>query len=391
MTKTLFIFLILLLSVLLGVYLQHDPGFVLISVNHWSLETTLWVAIPALFLLIILIHVLLLTWHKISRIPGSISHWRNNRRIKKSQKNTRKGLIEFSEGHWKAAQKNLIKALPDAETPILNYLTAARAAQEMGDSTLRDQYLREAQQSMPEATIAVELTQAQLQLANKQWEQALATLKHLQDLAPNHPYVLRLLLNLNMQINDWEQVIALLPRLKKDRILTEDEFKKTEQQSYLKMLELLIKQDEALLIQNLIDKLPKALIHDPQIMATFSQYLILNHKEKAAENILRRCLEKNPESETLIELYSQLTFSEQQLNFAESLVKKAPNSAALYLNLGKIALLNQLYGKSKSYLEESIKLKPSRAAYIELGKLFELLNDEKKALKAYREGIFLSE
>ncbi|WBV63404.1 hypothetical protein PGH43_00365 [Legionella pneumophila 130b] len=77
---------------------------------------------------------------------------------------------------------------------------------------------------MPEAKIAVELTQAQLQLANHQWEQALATLKHLQDLAPRHPYVLKLLMNLYEEIKDWQQLIALLPDLKKNHIISDQAF-----------------------------------------------------------------------------------------------------------------------------------------------------------------------
>ena len=130
--------------------------------------------------------------------------------LKKHKLTTRKGLIEYSEGYWQKAKNHLIQALPNTDTPLLNYLTAARAAQKMGDSQLRDHYLREAQQSMPEAKIAVELTQAQLQLANHQWEQALATLRHLHDLAPQHPYVLKLLMNLYKEVRDWPQLIAIL-------------------------------------------------------------------------------------------------------------------------------------------------------------------------------------
>lgn len=148
-------------------------------------------------------------------MPGMVNKWHSRRLAQKAQATTRKGLIEYSEGYWQKAKNHLIQALPNTDTPLLNYLTAARAAQKMGDSKLRDHYLREAQQSMPEAKIAVELTQAQLQLANHQWEQALATLKHLQDLAPRHPYVLKLLMNLYEEIKDWQQLIALLPDLKR--------------------------------------------------------------------------------------------------------------------------------------------------------------------------------
>ncbi|MDI1352729.1 MAG: heme biosynthesis HemY N-terminal domain-containing protein, partial [bacterium] len=200
MIRIILAFIILLGSVVLGIQLNNDPGYILIAINHWTIETTVWFALFSLFLLFLLVHLILQLTHKITKTPAEIKQWNTRRLAQKAQAITRQGLIEYSEGYWKKAQDHLIKALPNTDTPLLNYLTAARAAQKMGDSQLRDHYLREAQQSMPEAQIAVELTQAQLQLANHQWEQALATLRHLQDLAPRHPYVLKLLISLYEQV-----------------------------------------------------------------------------------------------------------------------------------------------------------------------------------------------
>ena len=38
---------------LLGIQLNNDPGYVLITINHWIIETTLWVHVFALLLLFI--------------------------------------------------------------------------------------------------------------------------------------------------------------------------------------------------------------------------------------------------------------------------------------------------------------------------------------------------
>ena len=51
MIKVLFIFILLLMSVWLGIQLQHDPGYMLIAINQWTIETPLWVAIAASILL----------------------------------------------------------------------------------------------------------------------------------------------------------------------------------------------------------------------------------------------------------------------------------------------------------------------------------------------------
>ncbi len=389
MTRALFIFLLLLASVWLGVQLQHDPGYLLVTVNHWTVETTLWVAVIGLFLIFVILHTFLLLLNSIIRFPATWNSWSAKRRIHNAQAKTRQGLIEFSEGHWLQAKNHLIKALPDTDTPLLNYLTAARAAQEMGDNKLRDDYLREAQQSMPEAKIAVELTQAQLQLANQQWEQALATLRHLQDLAPHHPYVLKLLMHLYEEVKDWPQLINLLPELKRYKVVSENDYQRLQQHAYLQALMDLIKQDQTQMLTGFIQKLPKNLTHDGGLMSLYSSHLLSKRRDAEAEALLRRCLRKKF-NEQLIDIYGQIDSDDAQLNFAESLLKEQTHSAALFLCLGRLCKNKNLWGKAKIYFEQSIEFGATPTAYMELGRLLEQLSDQAGACVTYRQGLLLA-
>jgi len=387
--RVLIAFILLLGAVYLGVQLNYDPGYVLIKMNHWTVETTVWFALFSLLLLFLVFHLFLQLCHKIARTPGAMRHWHAKRLAQKAQATTRKGLIEYSEGHWQKAKNHLIQALPNTDTPLLNYLTAARAAQKMGDSTLRDHYLREAQQSMPEAKIAVELTQAQLQLANHQWEQALATLRHLQDLAPRHPYVLKLLMHLYQEVRDWNQLIALLPDLKKHNVINHDEYQQLQQNTYLQAILDLAKQDQTESLIALFNSLPKLLTYNPEIIAEYTRFLIQQNHFEEAEAQLRRCLRKEFNAE-LIDLYGVLPGDENQLAFAESLAKKNQHSAALFLCLGRLSIAHHLWGKAKHYLEQSIEIAPRPAAYNELGKLHERLNDAALASYNYKKGLELA-
>ena len=389
MMRVILVFLLLLASVYLGTQLRHDPGYVLIAINHWTIETTLWIAIIGLFLSFVILHTFLLLLHRILHFPTTWNNWRAKRRVQHAQAKTRQGLIEFSEGHWLQAKNHLIKALPDTETPLLNYLTAARAAQEMGENKLRDDYLREAQQSMPEAKIAVALTQAQLQMANRQWEQALATLRHLQDLAPHHPYVLKLLMHLYEEVKDWPQLITLLPELKRNKVVSGDDYQRLQQQSYLQALLDLIKQNQAQPLVDFISALPKNLIDDAGLMSEYSRYLLAQHKDKEAESLLRRCLRKQY-NEQLITIYGQINSNDDQLKFAESLLKSQPHSSALFLCLGRLSKTRNLWGKAKIYFQQSIECEASPVAYVELGKLLEQLSDQAGACSAYSQGLLLA-
>jgi HemY protein len=389
MTRLLIIFLILLASVWVGAKLSRDPGYLVITLHHWSIETTLAIASLVLIIAFLLFHGLLSLIAKLGRYPAAFRDWKTRRRVQKAQAKTRQGLIEFSEGYWSQAQHHLIKALPNTDTPLLNYLTAARAAQEMGDNHLRDNYLREAQQAMPDAKIAVELTQAQLQLANHQWEQALATLRHLQDLAPRHPYVLKLLMHLYQEVKDWPQLIALLPELKKNQVLDAKAFNNLQQQTYLQAINELANHSQPEALAKLLASLPKELAHAPELVAEYSRCLLARNEQVQAESVLRHCLRKHY-NEKLITLYGQVNANPQQLPFAESLLKKQPDSAELYLCLGRLSLQNHLWGKAKTYFEKSIQLTPRPAAYEELGKLLERLSDQIGASNAYRKGLALA-
>jgi HemY protein len=112
MMRLLIIFLILLASVWVGVQLTHDPGYLLITLHHWSIETTLGIAILALLIAFLLFHGLLSLISKLGRFPSAVRDWQTKRRVLKAQAKTRQGLIEFSEGYWSQAQHHLIKALP---------------------------------------------------------------------------------------------------------------------------------------------------------------------------------------------------------------------------------------------------------------------------------------
>ena len=388
MMRAFFIFILLLASVLLGVYLQRDPGYVLIAIHHWSIESTLSVAMVVLCLAFILFHSALLLLHWLVHLPMAWKNWHTKRRIQHAQAKTRQGLIEFSEGHWLQAKNHLIKALPDTDTPLLNYLTAARAAQEMGDNKLRDDYLRQAQQSMPEAKIAVELTQAQLQLANRQWEQALATLRHLQDMAPHHPYVLKLLMNLYQEVKDWPQLIALLPELKRKQVISENNYLQLQQNAYLQAMLDLIRQDQYDVLVRFIHALPKQLSHNVGLMSEYCRYLLSKQRESDAEIILRRCLRKAFD-EQLINIYGQFNCNDTQLNFAESFLKEQSHSAPLFLCLGRLCKAKHLWGKAKIYLEQSIAFGATAEAYWELGQLLEQLGDQAGACTTYQKGLLL--
>lgn len=391
MKKLIFFYIALVFAIFLGLNIEKDPGYALFAIGVWTVEMPLWVFAVCVLLLFATLHYTLNACYQLGslhyRIKQYLSHWRT----RSSQSHTKDGLIAFSEGNWARAEKLLIKGLPSSDSPLINYLIAAKAAQEQHELHRRDKYLREAKRSMPDTKIAVYLTQAELQLASKQFEQANATLKHLNHLVPKHPHVLKLMLSLYTTVNDWHELSKLLPKLAKSKIITTEELLKLEKDIFIHQLPHINVEKDNLLLLSVWSQVSTKLQQDNQLLTLYVKELIKHDEQQQAEILLRKHIKKQWHDE-LIELYSMLdkVDTNKQLKFTEKFISSQTNNAALYQALGIIAKRLQLWGKSKAYLERSIELEPSEKTYYELGELYHLLNDENAASDGFRKGLQLS-
>lgn len=374
----------LLGAVVLGVHLQGDGGYVLIRIGGWYAETTVWFFLLLLFFLGLVVSGAARITHFMQSIPHRIHKGYQRYLQRKARHNTRQGLIEFSEGYWHKASRHLIAAIPHASTPLINYLTAARAEQELGNARQRDNYLRQAQQNIPEASIAIELTQAQLQIANNQNEQALATLNHLRNLAPHHPYVVKLLAEVYEKIKDWEQVLSILPLLENYRILSKADAERKHQEICLLQLKTLIRQGQEDKVQQFVELLPKKMRSLPEVIESYTEFLLRKGDVDAADKALKQAF-KYAYSENMVHLLGKLPSTSEQVHFAEQLLRKNSHSPALLSMLGRLCLEEKLYGKAKTYLEEAILLEPHSESYRLLGELHEQCNEPTLAFEAYKQ------
>lgn len=386
MMRLLFFIVVLIFAVWLGVLIKNDPGYMLLAFHHWSIEMPLWLGI-----LFIVIAFLIVFWSVrfvacLFGIPDRVRFWSTRRRIRKAHKKTNRGLISLAEGNWAAAEKHLIQASHHTDTPLINYLAAARAAQARGAYDRRDNYLREAIAIDPDAEVAVGLTQAQLQLEYQQYEQALATLRHLRDLVPHHKYVLKLLANLYQRLNDWASLQELLPDLRRYHVFTAEEL---QQLSATVLVKRLANCHDDKTANKIWQTMPRFLQHEPELIAHYVPHLIAT-KPNEAEELIRETLKKHWDEKLLL-LYADILNIDhkKQLGHAEHWLKHHKNDSLLLYVLGKISLQNQLWGKARSYFEASISVKPNVASYESLGNLLEKLGDMPHALVCYKNALAL--
>jgi HemY protein len=242
---------------------------------------------------------------------------------------------------------------------------------------------------MPKANIAVSLTQAELQMADHQLEQALATLQHLHDIAPKHTYILRLMRNLYEQLGDWEQLLKLTPELRRRKV----EAVETLQQLELKTRRALLKKAALSNETNQLTRIwadqPKAWQKQPEMLGDYIRYLQAHDSHAEAETLLYQALRQHWHAE-LLELYAQLESQQpgKHLKQLEAYLPEHPTDPSLLFALGRISLRAKLWGKARDYLETCIaQPEPPLAAYRELGRLLEHMGEQTAAIQQYRQAL----
>jgi len=390
MTRLLKIWLVILLGAGIGVIATRDNGYVMLAFGVYTVEMSLVLLLIIIAMLFAVMYFSIRALVRFYRLPSDVKDWSQRRGNRAAQNAMTRGLLELSEGQWRKAEKRLVKFADRSETPLLNYLAAARAAQLQGAHERRDSYIRLAHKHMPSADVAVSITQAELQMADHQLDQALDTLRHLRDVAPNHTYVLRLLMDLYDQVGDWERLSELMPELRKRKVASTEQLKSLEKKAYKKLLEASFLDKDPEQLSYRWRNVPKALREDPALIADYVSYLQERERHQEAEELLRQALKRGWDVE-LIELYGQLECpnAAKHLSRVEAYLKKYPNDATLLLSLGRLCLRSQLWGKARAYLEASVGNDGPVAAYRELARLLEHMDEPEKALSIYRQAVSL--
>ncbi len=388
--KKLFIFLLIFLvaGAWLGQMMVQDPGYVLLAYKQTTVETSLWVLLLLLIVAFALGHWLL---NLISglRLPGNkVRSWNSRRNQRLSQRKSLKGMVALSEGNWWKAQRYLSQAAERSELPAINYLAAARAAHEQGDNSGTDALLNKARAATPQAEVAIGLTQAQFQLERGQLEPCLANLINLRRQAPKNTQVLRLLQQVYLRLEDWLALIQLLPELKRQHVLNEEQLAELEQQCHLQRLQQSLttlpseadEQEQLRVLSRSWQAVPQHLLRDPALVRRYSELMRQIGAEAEAEQVLQGLIKRKWDS-TLVEVYGTLAGKDphKQLETAKGWQKKHPDCAELELTLGRLSMRNELWGQAISHFERSFELNPQVETFGELQRLLQHLGETERA------------
>ena len=382
-------FLLLLLSLLATSLLfskfDDGGGYLLIAMANKQIEMSLLVASVLNILLFVALFILLRIIRAVFGGQHGLVSWARKQR---SMNRTTQGLIAFVEGRWDFARKTLARSAGNSPTPLINYLFAARASSGAGDSKAVDGFLKQAELSTKGADVAIGLTQAELQIQNNQFEQALATLIRVKKIKHKHPEVLRLLLQVYCQLNDWDQVLALLPSLKNIDRFSADELLTLARQACREKLKRAASMPDS---KNLLDQwrqLPNNYKKDQQLVICYVEQLILRHLYDDAEQLLAEKIQRHYDV-ALVSLYGDIVSTKltQQLTLVEKLLPTHANDAVLLLAVGKIHLALGKVQSAEEFFKRSFRQKQMPETAVQLGRVYAQRGQYQKSSEAYAKAL----
>lgn len=378
--------LLLIVAVCIGLVISADPGYALFSYHHTTVEMPLWLASMIAITVFIVLATFLRLIDNTRYLLHRISYWRQKRKLLKIQKQTEHGMLDLFEGRFQAAEKQLQSTTHHQDTPLINYLTAAQAANALGAYDRRDAYLNQAKEKQPKATTAIIIIQAQLQIDKHQLLSAQYLLEALYKKKPKHEMVLQLLKTVYIKQENWGKLSALLPRLIRYRLISDTETEAL--QGYVQSHALTTSLDPT----KTWCRLNRHLRKQPALVIAYVDALIhiqeYTQAKEAIENYLKR-----EWLDALCERYADLETNEtdKQLKFMEKRLSTQPENAVLLATLGKLSYRLKMWGKAKTYYQHSLAIKPSIEIYTRLGQLLEQLGESAEALKQYRTGLLHSD
>ncbi len=381
--------LVLLVHQWLGSY--DNPGYVLIGIGSWSMETSLFVFLVTLIVGFYILYQLFRVLGWLIRLPSQLKNRSKSIRFNRSQEALIAGLMGSAEGNWEHAEKILIKHASHSGAPLIHYLTAAKAAQSRGAYDKRDEYLKKAASQGPGSDVAIGLTQAELHFSANQFDKALESLTKLHSIDSTHASVLKLMHKTYQHLGDWQGLRTLLPSLNKNKILMETEIKQLEIQAFGGLLKQKLKEGNTDDLRLLWTEIPNHIKKNSDIAAIYFAAMIDKGLSAEIEKELVEVLTISWDK-TLLLLFATLHLSDaqKQLEIAETWLPHHQTDGLLLTTLGKLSYKCNDYAKAEDYLKKSINIDPNVQAYRLLGDVLTAQGEEHKANLAYKQGLELA-
>lgn len=368
--------------------MQQDQGYILISLGSVSVEMSFWLG-AIIFIVASCILIWLLLFLRWLLAAGGVRQWWIARRANKQTSKTAKGLMDFLSGDWLSAGRILKQSVKDPELSKVSLLFAAKAAANNQQLEQAKQLLTEFSVEYPQYKDFASLQMAESLIQASQIDRAIEILEAIQS---ENKTSLRLMANIYVLTSNWSALEALLPKIKRQSVLDENNFKALQVKTYCGLLTNI---DPKLSAKVRIQKLeaiwsgiPRSLRQIAEIIAAYSHGLATADAPEKALSLLTKALKSNWHP-SLLQAYGRLEIKDgtKQLAIGEQWLATYSDDPQLLFALGGICRRMGFLGKAKDYMQSTIDIAPTVQAYHELAAVLELLGDTSSSSEVYRKGL----
>lgn len=348
-----------------------------------SLNLFLLMTAGAAFLLFIAAYVAV----RLADFPARVHAYQQRREESGSHRALREAVRSLLEGRFARAEREARIALTTPENAGIASLLGARAAHRMQENVRRDAWLEEAAED-PEVRVARLVTSAEMWSESRENQRALEALDSLHATGSRHVHAARVALSAHAQSGRWQDVLKGVHALTKRNALHPSLADRLRVRAHRALL--IERKHDAAALEAMWNQIPSQDRHLPELALDAARLLTQVGRGSAAVNAIETVLNQtwdNPVRGALLDEYARPEAMPVRLRIerAERWLAQYPRDAALLRCLGLLCLREQLWGKARNYLTESLQEEPHPATLLGLARLAEALGDEAQAAQQYRE------
>lgn len=370
------------LAVGLSLAARFNDGYVLVVLPPWRVEVSLNLTIVAIVGGFGLLYGALRGIALTLSLPDRVRAFRDKRAQERASRTFEESLRLLFEGRFGHALKKAAAAHAAGQAPGLSALIAARAAQRMRESGKQEAWLDRATLDDNRTQVARLMLEAEMQIDGRRFEEAVATLGRLQQIAGRHIAALRLELRAQQGAGRWDDVLRLARQLEKRDALPPEVAREVKLQAH--QASVAQRSGDVSQLRAYLGRIPAGEA-GPRLAFTIAEAFVAQEACDDARNVIETQLEQEWDP-ALVRLYGRAGHCDNlpRIACAERWLKTHPRDAGLLLTLGRLCVLEQLWGKAQSYFEASLSIEESRDAHLELARLADKLGRTDEANRHYR-------
>jgi HemY protein len=377
-------------AVALSLAARYNDGYVLLVFSPWRIELSLNFFLFLLAACFAVIHYALLIARHTLHLPDSVAAFRQQRAKQKAADQVQEATRLMIEGRYGHAMRKAEEAWPEHPQSGMVSLIGWRAAHALRDAAQVTVWRGRAMAAGKEIETARLMTEAELALDERRFDDALAALRRLGHKGRRHIAALRLQLRAEQGAGNWREAARLIRQLEKVKALTPDQAAPLRQRAVREALRDF--HDDQSGLQRYWRELDDADRAAPALALETARALATVGDCREAQRVIEDALEERWDT-NLVTAYAECSGGDVlgRIARAEKWLTQHPRDEALLLTLGRLCREQQLWGKARSFMEASIAVLPTRAAHLQLAQLLDELQESALAGRHFRAAALLTD